>query len=179
MTFSRSSSAISRFVAISFLLCSKVGSMVLMLDTMTLGGMITSEPNANEKRVSPVAHRLVIRYSHMTPGSSFGHFPCLSMRDFLRQSMIILLNASAYPLPWGYLGVDMCYLMPYFWKNFGKSLSMNCRPLSVMIDWKMLNWQMMFLYMKHSMSDWVVVVMGSTFTYLVKLSVVMIIMPLP
>ncbi|KAM1172789.1 hypothetical protein ACFX2G_023336 [Malus domestica] len=84
MTFSCSSSAMSRFVAVFFLFCSNVGNMVLMLGTMTLGMMIASELNAKEKGVSPVACHLVIRYAHRTPGSSSDHFPCLSVKDFLR-----------------------------------------------------------------------------------------------
>ena len=168
MTFSRSSSTRSRFVAISFLFCSKVGSMVLMLSMMTLRGMIAFEPNAKEKWVSPVAYRLVVWYAHKTPGSSSGHFPCLSVRDFLRQCMIDLLDASACPLPWGYLSVDMFCLMPYFWKNFAKSLPTNCGPLSMALDCEMPNRQMMFFHMKRSMSDWVVVVMGLASTHLVK-----------
>ncbi|KAM0996871.1 hypothetical protein ACFX2C_006821 [Malus domestica] len=41
---------------------------------------------------------------------------------------------GCFGLPWGYLGVDMCCLMLYFWKNFDKSLPMNCGPLSATID---------------------------------------------
>ncbi|KAM1985586.1 hypothetical protein ACFX16_013743 [Malus domestica] len=140
MTFSRSSARF-RFTAISFLLCSKVASIVLMLNMMTLlmlnmmtlGGMISFEPNSNKKGVSPVTHRLVMRYAHKTLGSSSGHFPYLSVRDFLRQSGIVLLGASAYLLPWGYLSVNMGCLMPYLWKNFAKSLPTNYGALSMTI----------------------------------------------
>ena len=61
--------------------------------------MIASEPNAKEKEVSPVARLLVVRYAHRHPESSSGHFPFLLVRDFLRQSTIVLLDASACPLP--------------------------------------------------------------------------------
>ena len=107
------SSTRSRSVAISLLFCSTSSIRVLMLGTMMLGGMLVSEPNAKEKGVSPVAHFLVVRYAHRHPGSSSGHLPFLSARDFLRQSRIVLLEALACPLPCGYLGVDICCLMPY------------------------------------------------------------------
>ena len=77
-----------------------------MLVTMTLGGMIASEPYATEKGVSPVARLLVVRYAHKTPGSSSGHLPFLSERVFLRHSRMLLLDALACPLPCGYRGVD-------------------------------------------------------------------------
>ncbi|KAM2903022.1 hypothetical protein COP2_002882 [Malus domestica] len=134
MTFSRSSSARSKFVAILFMLCSMLGSEVLILGTMTLGGMIAYKINANEKGVSPIIHRLVVQYTHRHPGSSFGHFPFLSKMDFLKQSRIDLLDASACPLPWGYIGIDMCCLMSYFLKNFAKSLPTNYELLSMMMD---------------------------------------------
>ncbi|KAM1963123.1 hypothetical protein ACFX16_023330 [Malus domestica] len=76
-----------------------LGNRVLILGTIMLGGMIAFKPNAKEKGVSLVAHLLVVRYAHRHPGSSSGHFPFLSERDFLRQSRIILLDASACPLP--------------------------------------------------------------------------------
>ncbi|KAM1462693.1 hypothetical protein ACFXTO_047695 [Malus domestica] len=76
-----------------------LGSRVLMLGTMMLGGMIASESNAKEKGVSPVAHLLVVRYAHKHPWSSSGHFAFLSVKDFLRQSRIVLLDVSACPLP--------------------------------------------------------------------------------
>ena len=60
--------------------------------------MIAYEPNAKEKGVSPVAHLLVVRYAHRHPGSSSGHFTFLLVRDFLRQSRIVLLDASTCPL---------------------------------------------------------------------------------
>ena len=91
-------SARSRFVAISSLFCSTSGSRVVMLGTMMLGGRIVSEPNAKEKGVSPVARLLVVRYAYRHPGSSSGHFPFLLARDFLRQSRIVLLDASTCPL---------------------------------------------------------------------------------
>ncbi|RXH87144.1 hypothetical protein DVH24_028644 [Malus domestica] len=69
-----------------------LGSKVLMLCTMMLGGMIASEPNAKEKGVSLVAHLLVVQYAHKHPGSSFGHFLFLSVRDFLRQLRIVLFD---------------------------------------------------------------------------------------
>ncbi|KAM1156452.1 hypothetical protein ACFX2B_026956 [Malus domestica] len=99
MVCSRLSSARSKSVAIFLLFCSTLGNRVLMLDTMMLGGMIASEPNAKEKGVSPVASLLVVGSAHKHPGSSSGHFPFLSVRDFLRQSRIVLLDASACPLP--------------------------------------------------------------------------------
>ena len=40
---------IYKFVAIFFLFCLMLGSKVLILGTMTLGGMIASKPNAKEK----------------------------------------------------------------------------------------------------------------------------------
>ncbi|KAM2256292.1 hypothetical protein ACFXTI_046657 [Malus domestica] len=76
-----------------------LGRRVLMLGTMMLGGMIASEPNAKEKGVSSIARLLVVLYAHKHPGSSSGYFPFLSVRDFLRQSRIVLLDASTCPLP--------------------------------------------------------------------------------
>ncbi|KAM2891196.1 hypothetical protein COP2_009522 [Malus domestica] len=111
-----------------------LGNRVLILGMMTLGEMIASEPNAKEKGISPVARRLVMQYTHRHSGSLSSHFPFLSEKDFLRQSRIILLDASACLLAWRYLDVDMCCLMPYFWKNFAKSLPTNYRPLSVTMD---------------------------------------------
>ncbi|CAL9024948.1 unnamed protein product, partial [Prunus brigantina] len=49
---------------------------------------------------------------------------------FFKQSNIILLDASAWPLPYEYLGVDRCCLMPYFVKKAVICLLMNCDPLS-------------------------------------------------
>ncbi|KAM1404256.1 hypothetical protein ACFX2I_012749 [Malus domestica] len=92
------SSARSKLVTISLLFCSMLDSRVLMLGTMMLGGMIASEPNAKEKRVSPVTRLLVVRYANRHPGSSSGYFLFLLVRDFLRQSRIVLLDASACPL---------------------------------------------------------------------------------
>ncbi|KAM2549623.1 hypothetical protein TB1_013967 [Malus domestica] len=99
MVYSHFSSARSKSVAISLLFCSMFGNRVLMLGTMMLEGMIASEPNAKEKGVSPVIHLLVVRYAHKHPMSSSGHFPFLSVRDFLRQSRIVLLDVLACPLP--------------------------------------------------------------------------------
>ncbi|KAM2227480.1 hypothetical protein ACFXTI_014281 [Malus domestica] len=45
--------------------------------------MIASEPNAKEKGVSPVAHLLVVQYTHRHPSSSSGNFPFLLARDYL------------------------------------------------------------------------------------------------
>ncbi|KAM1034124.1 hypothetical protein PS1_037851 [Malus domestica] len=97
--YSHFSSARSKFVAMSLLFCSMLGSRVLILGTMKLGGMIMSEPNAKENGVSPVAHRLVVRYAHKHLRSSFGHFSFLSEIDFLSQSRIILLDASTCSSP--------------------------------------------------------------------------------
>ena len=69
-----------------------------MLGTMMLEGMIASELNANVKGVSLVARLLVVRYAHRHSGSSSSHFPFLSIRDFLRQSRIVLLDALACPI---------------------------------------------------------------------------------
>ena len=66
ITFSRSSSTRSKLVAISFSFCSKFGSIVLILDTMTLGGMIVTESYARENEVSPVARLLVVLCAHKT-----------------------------------------------------------------------------------------------------------------
>ncbi|KAM1314978.1 hypothetical protein ACFX13_018918 [Malus domestica] len=120
ITFSCSSSAKSKFVAIFFSFCSKFVSTMLMFGTMTLEGMITSEPYTRENGVSPVAHLLVVRYTYKTSGSSSGHLPFLSKRDFLRQSRMVLLDTSACSLSCGYRGVDMCCLILYFSKNFTK-----------------------------------------------------------
>ncbi|KAM1322077.1 hypothetical protein EV1_014872 [Malus domestica] len=76
-----------------------LGNKVLILGTMTSGEMIAFEPNAKEKGVSLVAHIFVVRYAHRHPGSSSVHFPFLLERDFLRESMIALLDALAFPLP--------------------------------------------------------------------------------
>ncbi|KAM2715671.1 hypothetical protein EV2_045253 [Malus domestica] len=124
--FSCSSSTKSKFMAITFVFCLKFGSTMLMLGTITLGGMIASEPNARKNGVSTVAHLLVVRYAHRTPWSLFGHLPFLSKRDFLSQLRMVLLDASACLLYFGYLGVDMCCLMPYFLKNFAKYLPTKC-----------------------------------------------------
>ena len=99
MVCSRFSSARSKLVAISFLFHSMFGSRVSILAMMTLGGMIASEPNAKEKIASPVARPLVVRYAHKHLGNSSSHFPFLSVKDFLRQSRIIFLDASDRLLP--------------------------------------------------------------------------------
>lgn len=64
-----SSSTMSRFVDISFLPYSGLGSRVLILGTMTLEWMMTSELNAKEKWVSPVDSCLVGWFTHRTLGS--------------------------------------------------------------------------------------------------------------
>ncbi|KAM1343829.1 hypothetical protein PS2_007899 [Malus domestica] len=76
-----------------------LGSRVLTLGTMMLGGMIAYIPNAKDKRLSPITRLLVVRYAHRHQGSLSGHFSFLSVKDFLRQSWIVLLDASAYLLP--------------------------------------------------------------------------------
>ena len=81
---------------------------------------------------------------------------------------MVLLDALACPLPCGYRGVDMCCLMPYFSKNFAKSLPMNCGPLSVTMKCGMPKRQMMFFDMKRYMFVWVFVVMGLASTHFVK-----------
>ncbi|KAM1349599.1 hypothetical protein ACFX2F_003655 [Malus domestica] len=96
--------------------------------------MIALEPYARENGVSWVTRFLVVQYVHRTPRSSSGHLPFLSDRVFLRQSRIVLLDASACPLPCGYQGMDMCCLMPYFSKNFAKYLPINCGPLLVTME---------------------------------------------
>ncbi|KAM2445579.1 hypothetical protein ACFX1W_013522 [Malus domestica] len=135
ITFSCSSSAKSKFVAISisFCFCSKFGSKVLMLGIMTSGGMIGSKPYARENGVSLVTHLLVVRYAQRTPRSSFGHLPLFEM-DFLRQSRIVLLDALACLLPYEYLDVDMYCLMSYFSKNFAKSFPTNYGLLFVTME---------------------------------------------
>ena len=99
MVCSRFSSTRSKLVAISFLFYSMLGSRVLILGKMTLEGMIASEPNAKEKRASSVTRPWVVQCAHRHSGNLSGHFPFLSVRDFLRQSRIVLLDASACPLP--------------------------------------------------------------------------------
>ncbi|KAL6289447.1 hypothetical protein ACE6H2_006957 [Prunus campanulata] len=59
----------------------------------------------------------------VTPGNSSTHFPSAPSSLFFKQSSTILLDASAWPLPCGYLGVDKCCLMPYFARNAITSLS--------------------------------------------------------
>ncbi|CAL2247776.1 unnamed protein product [Prunus armeniaca] len=88
----------------------------------------------------------------VTPGSSSTHFPSAPSSLFLRQSSTILLDASAWPLPCGYRGVDRCCLMPYFAKNAVICLPTNCVPLSVTIDCRQPNLQIMFFQMNRSTS---------------------------
>ncbi|KAM1359783.1 hypothetical protein ACFX2F_046710 [Malus domestica] len=95
---SRFSSARSKLVTISLLFCTMLGSRAVILGLMTLGWMIASKPNAKEKEVSPVARLLVVRYAYRHSESLSGHFSFLLVRDFLRQSRIILLDASTCPL---------------------------------------------------------------------------------
>ncbi|KAM0988460.1 hypothetical protein ACFX2A_012612 [Malus domestica] len=130
--------------------------------------MIASKPYAKKNGVSSISHLFVVRYAHRTQGSSSSHLPFLSERVFLRQLKMVLLDASACPLPCGYQGVDICCLMLYFFKNLAKSLPTNCGPLLVTMNCRIPKRQTMFFYMKRSMSVWVVVVMGSASSHFVK-----------
>lgn len=71
----------SKLMVILFLFCLRIGSIILILGTMTLEGMIASDPNAIEKGVSLVARCLVVLYAHRTPGSLSSHFSFLFERD--------------------------------------------------------------------------------------------------
>lgn len=51
---------------------------------------------------------------------------------------------STWPLPCGYLGDDMCCLIPYFVKNLVIYLPMNYNSLSMSNDCRQPNRQMMF-----------------------------------
>ncbi|CAL8994425.1 unnamed protein product [Prunus brigantina] len=86
----------------------------------------------------------------MTQGSSSTYFPSASSSFFFRHSPMILLDATAWPLPYGYLGVDMWCLMPYFAKNAVICLSMNCDPLSETNDCGQPKWQIMFFQTNNS-----------------------------
>ncbi|CAL2246386.1 unnamed protein product [Prunus armeniaca] len=61
------------------------------------------------------------------------------------KSNIILLDATAWPLSCGYLGVDKGYLMPYFANDAVICLPTNFVPLLMTIDFGRANRQMMLL----------------------------------
>ena len=78
---------------------------------------------SNAKGDSPVVVLGVVLHAHNTPGSSSVHLPFARSNCFLIVWQMVLFNASACPLPWGYLGVEK------FRKIFQCSQKAQSRPV--------------------------------------------------
>ena len=54
----------------------------------------------------PVGRRAIVLYTQSTPGSSSTHFPLAESNRFFKAVNMVLFEASAWPLLFGYLGVE-------------------------------------------------------------------------
>ena len=77
-------------------------SKVLKVGRPISSGMTASKTQASENGVSPVDLRDVVLKVHKTLGNSSTHLPLASSSPFLIPSSIVLLDALACPLLYGY-----------------------------------------------------------------------------
>ena len=73
-------------------------------------------------------------------------FLWLNIGFFFKVDRRVLLDASAWPLLCGYLGVEYKFLIFNSLQKFLYTWLSNCGPLSVTIDWGILNLHTMFLH---------------------------------
>ena len=85
------------------------------------------------KGVFSVGRLSVVRQAHKMSGSSSTHFPLAYSNFFFKAVSKILFVVSAYPLLWGYHGVEYKFWILSSEQKFRKAMLSNCGPLSAMI----------------------------------------------
>ena len=108
--------------------------------------MIASALYVRENRVSPVDLLGVVRYAHRTLGNSSAHLSLAPFSLFFNPFTMALLVALAWPLLYGYVGVEYVFLMPRLLQNSWKALLSNYNPLSDTRDSGTPNLVTMFLH---------------------------------
>ena len=101
-----------------------------VLHMFTSAGITASTPYVRENGVSLVDLRGVVRYAHKTLGSSLAQLPLALSSLLFNPFNIVLLMVSAYPLLWGYVGVEYLFVMPRSRQKLRKALLSNCNPFS-------------------------------------------------
>ena len=69
-------------------------------------GMMASIPYVRANGDTLVGFWLVVLYAYKTLGSLSTHFPLAECMPFFRVDRRLVLDASAWPLLWGYRGVE-------------------------------------------------------------------------
>ena len=101
--------------------------------------MTASAPYVRENGVSPVDLLRVVWYAQRTLGNSSAHLPLVPSNLFFNPFIMALLVALAWPLLYGYAGVEYLFMMPRLLQNSWKVLLSNCNPLSDTRDSGTLN----------------------------------------
>lgn len=128
----------SKLLERSFSLLLLSNWLVLSVGKPFSKGMIASESYVMDKGVDFLG---IMRYAHNTWGSSSTLF---SSNLFFNPSMIIFFIVSAWPLPWGYAGVEYLFFMPKSQQYLQKALLSNWSPLSDMRVFRTPNLVTMF-----------------------------------
>ena len=132
-TFSRSSVSNSR-LAHRFCWFLSQSYTCLRKDCSSIStGIIASAPYTKLKGDSLVADQGVHLQAHNTSNNSFGHLPFAPSNLLRNSTNMTLLAASTCPLVCGCSTELVICLIPKSIQNLASSLSMNCRPLSIMI----------------------------------------------
>ena len=115
--------------------------------------------------------RGVVWYVQRTCGNSSTHFPFASSSLFLSPLTMTLLTVSAYPFPYGYVGVEYLFVMSRLQQYLIKALLSNWSPLSEMSVWGIPNWVTIFFQTNLLASTSLIFANDSASTHLVKWSV--------
>ena len=91
--------------------CCLEKKLVLSVRNPVSRGMAVSAPQVIEEGVSLVDLWGVVWYVQRTCGNSSTHFPFASSSLFLSPLTMTLLTVSAYPFPYGYVGVEYLFVM--------------------------------------------------------------------
>lgn len=155
----------SRLLERSCLLLPLSNWSVLSVGKPISKGMIALESYVMDKGVSSVDFLGIVWYAHNTWGSSS---TLVSSNLFFNPSTIILFVAFAWPLPWGYAGVEYLLFMPKSQQYLQKALLSNWSPLSDMRVFGTLNLVTMFSHTNLFMSWSWMLARGSASTHSVK-----------
>ena len=121
------------------------------ISTRTVGipisvGMMASIPYVKANDDIPVDFRLVVLEAYKTPRNSSTHFPLAECMLFFRVDRRVLLDASAWSLLCAYRGVKYRFLIFNLLQKFLFTRLSNCGPLSITIDWGILNLHTIFFH---------------------------------
>lgn len=105
---------------------------------------------------------------HSTAGSFSTHDPLWRSNFFFKLFMIILLEASAFPLDVGCLGVEKINLIPHFSQKSWNLKDIKWDPLSMNISFRMPKRHMMFFQTNFITSVSLILLKASASIYFVK-----------